>query len=193
MPTTTPDGFPYEVPGEAPGISLHGGLSGTEDILAEKVQEKVTSIDSDISELTTRLDYHEAVFDTAGSGTDQDLTGSTATLEDVTIPVPSHWSTWQAEILATMQVEPLSVGGSAAASDRRLTVLADDSSSQIGFAWQYTLEATKDDDVITAIFTNPSGSAGSGSITFRLRASLTTNDNYRVTVVSMAVTLHRLT
>jgi hypothetical protein len=64
--STSPDNFPFEVVGDQPGISLHGGLSGTEDILAEVVQDKFVTTDTTLSDLTARVTALET--GTGGAG-----------------------------------------------------------------------------------------------------------------------------
>lgn len=52
MPTTTPDGLPYEsLTNDEPTSTLNGGSSGTADILAAKVQAALTDIRGDIADL----------------------------------------------------------------------------------------------------------------------------------------------
>lgn len=54
MPETSVYQFPYEELGDQPGHSLHGGSSGTEEILAEKVEEELVRIEEFIEEAGNR-------------------------------------------------------------------------------------------------------------------------------------------
>lgn len=52
MPTTPIYGLPFEHPDDdEPGITLHGGESGEEDILADAVEAQLQRIDGDVSDL----------------------------------------------------------------------------------------------------------------------------------------------
>ena len=56
MPQTVPDGFEFEqFPGDEPGRTLHGGHAGDSPILAEQVQSKFVTTDSQIADLTSRV------------------------------------------------------------------------------------------------------------------------------------------
>lgn len=80
MPTTTPDGLPYETLDDGePTRTLNGGSSGTADILAIKTQEALTAIRGDASSLDDRVsELEDKVFlldrvslsGTVGMGTD---------------------------------------------------------------------------------------------------------------------------
>ena len=59
MPETPIYGLPVEVPADQPGVTLTGGPSGTENILAEAVEDELSRIDSDIS------DANEAIVEAA--------------------------------------------------------------------------------------------------------------------------------
>lgn len=52
---TQPDGFIFEEPGDQPGISLTGGEFGTEEILAEQIQEKFQTLDAAAASLASRV------------------------------------------------------------------------------------------------------------------------------------------
>lgn len=63
MPNTPVYGFRFEDPDEQPGVSLTGGSSGTEDILAEQVETELIRIEGDLNTevaslaaLTSRVD-----------------------------------------------------------------------------------------------------------------------------------------
>jgi hypothetical protein len=54
-------GFPFEVPGDRPGVSLSGGPTGDEsDILAESVEAELERVDTAVADAQTRLDLLEA-------------------------------------------------------------------------------------------------------------------------------------
>jgi hypothetical protein len=64
MPSTPKYGFPFESPPFAspstePGETLHGGSTGTSDILAEKVEEELDRVDIDVQDLLARVEAIE--------------------------------------------------------------------------------------------------------------------------------------
>jgi|SRR5690554_3709489 len=54
MPETSAYKFPWEALGDQPGHSLHGGSSGTEPILAERVEDELIRIENFIDEAGNR-------------------------------------------------------------------------------------------------------------------------------------------
>jgi hypothetical protein len=56
MPFTPKYGLPFEqTPTDEPGRTLHGGVAGTSDILAEEVETELVRIDGDVNEVDTRV------------------------------------------------------------------------------------------------------------------------------------------
>lgn len=56
MPNTSIYGLPFEqTPDDQPGITLHGGTSGTETILAESVETELARIDQDITDANAAI------------------------------------------------------------------------------------------------------------------------------------------
>jgi hypothetical protein len=56
MPQTVPDGFEFEqFPTDEPGRTLHGGHAGDSPILAEQIQAKFVTTDSQLSDLSARV------------------------------------------------------------------------------------------------------------------------------------------
>lgn len=51
MPQTPIYGLPFEALADQPGHSLHGGTAGLDPILAEEVEEELSRVDGDISEI----------------------------------------------------------------------------------------------------------------------------------------------
>lgn len=84
--------FPYEDLTDPPGHSLHGGLLGTDPILAIEVEKQLNRVEtqatSDIGDLQTQLDLLETQFITTGAQViDYISTGTgTNTTEFVNIP-----------------------------------------------------------------------------------------------------------
>lgn len=136
---------------------------------------------------------HELAYGTGGDSAQVNLTGSDQTLVSAPVTIPAHWQSWTAEVHATVEVSNNAVGGASPNSDRLLQLHTDDGSSQIGYTWPHTVTTTQDDDLLSFTSTNPSGSTGTGVFTFRLRAALSTDDNYLVQRRTLAVTVHRLT
>ena len=82
MPTTTPDGLPYETLDDGePTRTLNGGRSGTADILAIKAQEALTDLRAAVQQLqdvvqpTTGWTIYEPTVTNAGSATFSTRTG----------------------------------------------------------------------------------------------------------------------
>lgn len=67
MPTTVPDGFPFETRNDEAGITLHGGLSGVEPILAEAVQTKITQVEGTVVNVSDSVAALTARFETEGA------------------------------------------------------------------------------------------------------------------------------
>lgn len=92
MPTTNNYNFPYEALTDQPGWSLHGGLLGTELILAEEVDRELNRVESgatsDIGDLRSDLDLLSTRFNTTGAQTIDYITDGigTNTTEFVNIP-----------------------------------------------------------------------------------------------------------
>lgn len=55
MPITPIYGLPFEALDDQPGHSLHGGTAGLDEILAEEVEEELSRIDGDISNIENVL------------------------------------------------------------------------------------------------------------------------------------------
>ena len=59
MPETPIYGFSFETLDDAPGHSLHGGLDGTQPILAEQVESEISRVDDSSNELEDRISLLE--------------------------------------------------------------------------------------------------------------------------------------
>lgn len=70
MPSTPELNLPFEVLSDQPGITLHGGLSGTNPILAERTEEEIldiqNSLQSNIQQVADGLSDLEQLFLTTG-------------------------------------------------------------------------------------------------------------------------------
>jgi hypothetical protein len=92
VPTTDNFNFPYEALTDQPGWSLHGGLLGTELILAEEVDRELNRVESDatsgIGDLRSDLNLLSDRFNTTGAQTIDYINdgAGTNTTEFVNIP-----------------------------------------------------------------------------------------------------------
>jgi len=101
MPQTVPDGFEFEqFPTDEPGRTLHGGHAGDSPILAEQIQSKFVTTDSQLADLSARV---AALEDgTGGAGWIPIISGSNSGASfsiDLTaggkFPSPPLWSVVQ--------------------------------------------------------------------------------------------------
>ena len=104
MPATTPDGFPFELLGEEPGRTLTGGEDGLSPILAERVQDVVTGLRSEMQQLRDDL-MADLGWHLVMQGTDAQVSSS-ITLTDSNIVIPVNGPT-----VARLNVRYESSGG----------------------------------------------------------------------------------
>lgn len=89
MPFTPIYSFPYEALVDQPGVTLHGGLAGTNQILAEEVERELVRVDNDVAEVAADLASEIAGLtvkvlgsaDIAGTSTAPAFTGIDQTFE----------------------------------------------------------------------------------------------------------------
>lgn len=60
MPQTSPYGFEFEIVGQQPGRTLHGGDPPSSPILAEQVNDEIERVDVDVSTVQTNVDNLDA-------------------------------------------------------------------------------------------------------------------------------------
>src|SRR5690606_4367351 len=101
MPQTVPDGFEFEqFPGDEPGRTLHGGHAGDSPILAEQIQSKFVTTDSQLADLSARVAALEDGTGGAGwipitSGSNSGASFSIDLTAGGKFPSPPLWSVVQ--------------------------------------------------------------------------------------------------
>lgn len=67
MPATNIYGLPFEEPSEQPGITLHGGIPPSSEILAEEVEEELARVEGDVAGVAASVTALEAFFLATGA------------------------------------------------------------------------------------------------------------------------------
>lgn len=130
MPSTITYGFPYENLSDQPGHSLHGGLFGTEPILAIDVDRELSRVESEgsaaVDEVAANLATLENTFLTTGAQTIGEIdtgAGTNTTNFDVPTGFRDLLVIWQGTSDGSGEIDSLAVRFNSDAGNNYASVL----------------------------------------------------------------------